>query len=160
MAPENDHKGKRKAKYAWLLCGGDHFTKECPCRDEINKFLKSNPAPVVLTDHFPSQQQLIDHMSNHGNSNSSEEICMMSLDTNSVNSKSELWQTRRQERRQFFFRKSSLYWFSWILVYCSPNHWEAYSRHGFVSTQEYSYEVCFNPNAQAAQFYNVVEDIT
>ena len=67
MAPENDNKGKRKAKYPYLLCGGDHFMKECPHRDEINKFLKSNPAPAVLTDPFPSQQQLIDHMSNQGN---------------------------------------------------------------------------------------------
>ena len=30
--PENDNKGKRKAKYPCLLCGGDHFTKECPRR--------------------------------------------------------------------------------------------------------------------------------
>ena len=52
---ENDNKGKRKVKYPFLLCGGDHFKKECPQRDEINKVLKSNPAPVVLTNHFPSQ---------------------------------------------------------------------------------------------------------
>ena len=64
MALKNDNKGKRKAKYPYLLCGGDHFTKECPRRDEINKFLKSNPTPVVLIYPFPSQQQLIDHMSN------------------------------------------------------------------------------------------------
>ena len=74
MAPENDNKGKRKAKYPCLLCGGDHFMKECPLCDEINKFLKSNPAPKVLTDPFPSQQQLVDHMSNQGNSSSREEI--------------------------------------------------------------------------------------
>ena len=73
-APENDNKGKRKAKYPCLLCGGDHFTKECPRRDEINKFLKSNLAPAVLTDPFPSQRQLVDHMSNQGNSSSTEEI--------------------------------------------------------------------------------------
>ena len=81
MAPENDNKGKRKAKYPFLLCGGDHFMKECPHRDEINKFLKSNPAPAVLTDPFPSQQQLVDHMSNQGNSSPTEEIQMMSSKT-------------------------------------------------------------------------------
>ena len=54
--------------------GGDHFMKECPQRDEINKFLKSNPALTVLTDPFPSQQQLVDHMSNQGNYSSIEEI--------------------------------------------------------------------------------------
>ena len=37
--------------------------------DEINNFLNTNPAPTVLTDPFPSQQQLVDHMSNQGNSN-------------------------------------------------------------------------------------------
>ena len=36
---------------------------------------------LVLTDPFPSQQQLIDHMSNQGNSSSSEEIHMMYSDT-------------------------------------------------------------------------------
>ena len=30
MAPKNDNKGKRKVKYPCLLCGGDHFTKDCP----------------------------------------------------------------------------------------------------------------------------------
>ena len=64
MALENDNKGKRKSKYPFLLCAGNHFMKECSIHDEINKFLKSNPTPAVLTDHFPSQQQLIDHMSN------------------------------------------------------------------------------------------------
>ena len=70
-----------KAKYPCLLCGGDHFSKECPCWDEISQFLKSNPAPTILMDPFPFQQQLVDHMSNQGNSSSSEEICMMSSDT-------------------------------------------------------------------------------
>ena len=55
--------------------------KQCPHQDKISQFLKSNPTHVVLTDPFPSQQQLIDHMSNQGNSSSSEEIRMMSLDT-------------------------------------------------------------------------------
>ena len=64
MATENDNKGKRKAKYPCLLCGGDHFMKECLYRDEINKFLKTNPALTVLTDPFPSEQQLVDRMSN------------------------------------------------------------------------------------------------
>ena len=82
QSTHNDNNiGKRKAKYPCLLCGGDHFSKECARRDEISQFLKSNLAPVVLMDPFPSQQQLIDHMSNQGNSSSLEEICMMSLDT-------------------------------------------------------------------------------
>ena len=77
----DNNTGKRKAKYPCLLCGGGHFSKECPHRDEISYFLKSNPATAVLTDPFPSQQQLVDHMSNQGNSSSWEEIRMMSSDT-------------------------------------------------------------------------------
>ena len=88
MTNKND-KRKRKAKYPCLLCGGDHFTKECPRRDKISKFLKSNPVPTVLTDPFPSQQQLIDHMSNHGTSNSIEEIKKMSFETVSFSTRSQ-----------------------------------------------------------------------
>ena len=61
-------KGKRNEKYPCLLCICDHFMKECPRHEEITQFLKTNPAPAVLTGPFPSQQQLIDHMSNQGNS--------------------------------------------------------------------------------------------
>ena len=72
-----------------MLCCGDHFSKECPCRDEISQFLKSNPAPAVLMDPFPYQQQLIDHMSNKENSSSSNEIRMMSSDTISFQTRSQ-----------------------------------------------------------------------
>ena len=54
--PENDASPKWKAKYPFLLCGDDHFTKECPRREEINNFLKNNPTPGVLTEPFLSQQ--------------------------------------------------------------------------------------------------------
>ena len=46
--------------------------KESPHREENSKFMKSTPTPMVLTDPFPSQQQLIDHMSNQGTSGSME----------------------------------------------------------------------------------------
>ena len=55
--------------------------KECPRHEEITQFLKTNPSPAVLMNPFPSQQQLIDHISNQENSSSSEEIRMMSTDT-------------------------------------------------------------------------------
>ena len=63
--------------------------KECPHHEEINKFFQTNPMPVVLTDPCPSQQQLIDHMSNQGNSSSSEEICMMSSKTINLQTRSQ-----------------------------------------------------------------------
>ena len=56
--PQNldvDSKNKRKVNYPYLICGGDHFTKECPCLEEVNKFLKTPPSPTILIDPFPSQ---------------------------------------------------------------------------------------------------------
>ena len=80
MNPQNESKLKQKSKYPCLLCGDDHFTKEYPMNEEINKFLKNNPTPAVLIDPFPCQQQLIDHTSLHGASSSMEEIRMMSTE--------------------------------------------------------------------------------
>ena len=77
MAIEND-KGNIKDKYPCLLCGGDHFMKEFPRCENISKFMKINPTPIVLTNPFSSQQQLIDHMFNQGTSSSTEEIRTMS----------------------------------------------------------------------------------
>ena len=88
MATENDNKGKKNAKYPCLLCGGYHFMKDFPLREDISKFIKSNPTPAVLTNPFPSQQQLIDHMSNQGTSSSMKEIRMTSSDTINLNTHS------------------------------------------------------------------------
>ena len=65
--------------------------KKCPPRDEISKFLKSNLTPAIITDPFPSQQQLIDHMYNQGTSSSMEEIRMISLDTINLNTRSQTY---------------------------------------------------------------------
>ena len=78
MTPKNESKLKLKAKYPFLLCGDDHFTKECPRCEEINKFLKNNPTSIVIIEPFPYQQQLIDHTSLYGASSSMEEIRMIS----------------------------------------------------------------------------------
>ena len=89
MTLKNDNKGKRKAKYPCLLCGGDHFTKEFPCHEQISKFFKINPTPAVLNDPFPSQKKLIDHMSSQGTSYSMEESRMMSSETISLTTHSQ-----------------------------------------------------------------------
>ena len=49
--------------------------------EEINKFLKNNFTPTILTDPFLSQQQLIDHTYLHGSSCSIEEIRMIFVET-------------------------------------------------------------------------------
>ena len=81
MTPKNESKPKWKAKYPFFLCGDDHFTKECPRREEMNKFLKNNPTSTVLTEPFQYQQQLVDHTYLHEPSSSMDEIRMMSIET-------------------------------------------------------------------------------
>ena len=54
-----DDKDKRKPWYPYLICGDDHYTKDCPRRAEVTKFLQGTlklPTPAVLSQHFPSQQ--------------------------------------------------------------------------------------------------------
>lgn len=41
----------------FMICVEDHYTKDCPHKEEITWFLKSNSQLVVLKDHFPPQQQ-------------------------------------------------------------------------------------------------------
>jgi hypothetical protein len=55
-----DDKDKRKPRYPCLICGDDHYTKDCPRRAEVTKFLQGTvkpPTPVILSQPFPSQQQ-------------------------------------------------------------------------------------------------------
>ena len=85
--PYADSKGKIKIKYPCLICGGDHFTKECPRREEVNKFLKGSSNPTVLKDPFPTQQQLIYHQSLHWPSSSIDEVKMMSNETINLNTR-------------------------------------------------------------------------
>jgi hypothetical protein len=55
--PIVDKQPQRKLKFPCLMCGEDHYTRDCPHRDEVTKFLKGNSQPVVLTNPFPPQQQ-------------------------------------------------------------------------------------------------------
>jgi hypothetical protein len=50
---------KRKLKFPCLICGDDHFTRDCPHRDEVAKLFKGNSQPVVLTQPFPQQQSMV-----------------------------------------------------------------------------------------------------
>jgi hypothetical protein len=55
-----DEKDKRKPRYPCLICGDDHYMKDCPRRAEVTKFLQGSgktPTPAVLSQPFLSQQQ-------------------------------------------------------------------------------------------------------
>jgi hypothetical protein len=58
--PPVDDWDKRKPRYPCLMCNDDHYTKDCPRRVEVHKFLQSTPkpsTPTFLSQPFPSQQQ-------------------------------------------------------------------------------------------------------
>jgi hypothetical protein len=51
---------KHKPRYPCLIYGDDHYTKDCPRRAKVTKFLQGAPkppAPAVLSQPFSSQQQ-------------------------------------------------------------------------------------------------------
>jgi hypothetical protein len=53
-----DDKDKCKPRYPFLICGDDHYMKDCPRHAEVTKFLqgtKKPPTPVVLSQPFSSQ---------------------------------------------------------------------------------------------------------
>jgi hypothetical protein len=57
--PPADERDKRKPRYPCLMCGDDHYTKDCPRRVEVTKFLQGTlkpSTPAVLSQPFPSQQ--------------------------------------------------------------------------------------------------------
>jgi hypothetical protein len=59
-SPHVDDRDKCKPRYPCLICGDDHYTKDCLRRAEVNKFLQGAPkpsTPAVLSQPFPSQQQ-------------------------------------------------------------------------------------------------------
>jgi hypothetical protein len=58
--PPVDDRDKRKPRYPFLICDDNHYTKDCPRRAEVNKFLQgtSKPStPAVLSQPFSAQQQ-------------------------------------------------------------------------------------------------------
>jgi hypothetical protein len=50
---------QQKLKFPCLICGDDHYTRDCPHRDEVAKLFKGNLQPAVLTQPFPQQQSLV-----------------------------------------------------------------------------------------------------
>jgi hypothetical protein len=58
--PPIEYRDKRKPRYPFLICGDDHYTKDCPRRAEVTKFLQGTPKPstlAILSQPFLSQKQ-------------------------------------------------------------------------------------------------------
>ena len=132
-----------------------------PSGQNISQFFKSNPAPTVLTDPFPSQQQLIDHMSNQGNSNSSEEIRMMSSDTINLQTRSQNYDKPADKKEDHSSSRKAPSTSSPESLTIVPLSIEKPTLDMiFHPPKSNLRNPVFNPNARAAQFYNVVEYLT
>jgi hypothetical protein len=59
QTPAAGKQPQRKPKFPCLICGDDHYTRDCPHRDEVAKIFKGNSQPAVLTQPFPQQQSLV-----------------------------------------------------------------------------------------------------
>ena len=57
---------KKKPRYPCYICDDEHFTKYCPHKAKVMKFLKTSNTPAVLTNPFASRETnlvAIDHAS-------------------------------------------------------------------------------------------------
>jgi hypothetical protein len=78
-SPPIDDRDKRKPRYPCLIYGDDHYTKDCPRRAEVNKFLQGTPnpsTPTVLSQPFPSQQQASLVIHDHPSTSTSSYVLM------------------------------------------------------------------------------------
>jgi hypothetical protein len=57
--PHVDDRDKHKPRYPYVICGVDHYTKDCPRGVEVTKIFQGTQKPptlVVLSQPFPSNQ--------------------------------------------------------------------------------------------------------
>jgi hypothetical protein len=70
QSPYKKKKPQRKPKFPCLICGDDHYTRECPHHDEVTQLFKGNSQPAVLTHPFPQQQSMVSQTPSPGGSSS------------------------------------------------------------------------------------------
>jgi len=63
---ENPTGPKKTPHFPCFICNKEHYTRDCPHRAEVAKFLKASGTSAVLTDPFPNLETnlvAIDHAS-------------------------------------------------------------------------------------------------
>ena len=99
-------KKKKKEKYSCMICVKDHYTKDCPHKDEITRFLKDNSQPTVLKDPFrPQQQQIITQnpsplqggQTGHADASLSAHVLMMANETIALTTRAKTYDTNRNK---------------------------------------------------------------
>jgi hypothetical protein len=59
QTPANEKQPQRKLKFLCIICGDDHYTRDCPLRNEVAKIFQGKSQPTVLTHPFPQQQSMV-----------------------------------------------------------------------------------------------------
>jgi hypothetical protein len=161
-----DEKYKRKPCYPYLICGDDHYMKDCPRRAEVTKFLQGTGKPytiVILSQPFPSQQQaqLVIHDQATSSTSSYVLMCIGDSKKNEV-----LVATRAKD---YSLLKEKVDDIIPLLVQPSPTtstpNGPLHLERPVLDTvllpppKGVVRKFVFNPHARAAQNYSIVEDI-
>jgi hypothetical protein len=59
QTPATEKRRKQKLKFPCIICGDDHYTRDCRHLNEVAKCFQGNSQPVVLTQPFPQQQSMV-----------------------------------------------------------------------------------------------------
>jgi hypothetical protein len=164
-SPPVEDRDKRKPRYPCLICGDDHYTKDCPRRVEVNKFLQGTPkpsTPAVLSQPFTSQQQasLVIHDQPSTSTNSYVLMCTGDSKKDNV--------ALTTRAKDYTPSKEKVDDLPLDLVQLSPSNPPTNSplhlKRPSLDTvlrppKGVVKNLAFNPHARAAQNYNIVEDL-
>jgi hypothetical protein len=59
QTPAIENQPQRKLKFSCIICGDDHYTRDCFLCNEVAKIFQEKSQPVVLTQPFPQQQSMV-----------------------------------------------------------------------------------------------------
>jgi ribosomal protein L44E len=63
-------KPQQKLKFPCIICGDDHYTRDCPRHNEVAKHFQVNSQLIFLTQPFPQQQSMVSQTPSPGGSSS------------------------------------------------------------------------------------------
>jgi hypothetical protein len=161
-----DDRDKRKPRYPCLICGDDHYTKDCPRRAKITKFLQGAPKPpalAILSQPFPSQQQAQLVIHDQPSSSTTSYVLMCTGESK----QSDIALTTRA--KDYSPSKEKVDDLPPSLVQPSPvtppTNGPLHLKRPSLDTvlrpppKGVIHKSAFNPHARAAQNYNIVEDL-
>jgi hypothetical protein len=70
QTPATKKKTQRKLKFPCIICGENHYIRDCPLRNEVAKIFQEKSQPAVLTQPFPQQQSMVAQTPSPGGSSS------------------------------------------------------------------------------------------